>query len=379
MGRTIFSRVVPLIAALLVTFVVPARAATPLRRAHPRMLERSAPPPVPLDQIHAFDDRPAPFALDARAALLVDAKTGAVLYSFNEHQKMQPASLAKIMTFFLTLDAIKQGRITEDTKIPISEAAWRLSVDQSLSHMFLQVGQQVAVRDLLYGLMVSSGDDAAEALGEYLGGSSDGFAEQMNAKAKQVGLVETHFVNPSGLPIEGEYTSAADMVKLGRALLEAHPEAIAITSTKDFTFDKIHQPNFNSLLFHDSRVNGIKTGHVEEAGYHLVASADSKGMTLVSAVMGTRSEEKRRVETEKLIDWAFRTFETYQPNLSGVAPTTIPVFGGVEEKVALAPASETSMTLTRGDERKVATSYTSSAKALEAPVAKDQVVGAIAV
>ncbi len=277
-------------------------------------------PAVPLTAIHVLGDRPAPFALDAKAAMMIDADTGAVLYAFNEHQKMQPASLAKIMTFYLTLDALKAGKIVPATDVTISEKAWRLSMDDTVSRMFLSVGQKVAVNDLLYGLMVSSGNDAAVALAEYLGGSTDAFTQMMNDKAREIGLTETHFENPDGLPAQGEFTTAADMVALAHSLVRHHPEALTYTSDKEFAFDKIKQPNFNTLLFYDKRVNGIKTGHVNEAGYHLVASASSNGMNLLSAVMGAPSSERRRTETEKLIDWAFRTFVSYRPDLSKASP-----------------------------------------------------------
>jgi len=146
--------------------------------------------------------------------MLVAARSGTVLYAYNEHEKMQPASLAKIMTFYLTLKSLRDGRMKVMTPITISERAWRLSVDQSVSHMFVDVGQQVTVNDLLYGLMVSSGNDAAVALAEYQAGSAEAFTEQMNQAAQKIGLSETHFANPDGLPVEGEYTTAADMVKL---------------------------------------------------------------------------------------------------------------------------------------------------------------------
>src|SRR6202453_3208605 len=171
-------------------------------------------PAIPLTSIHVLGNRPAPFALDAKAAMMIDADTGAVLYAYNEHEKMQPASLAKIMTFYLTLDALKAGKISPTTDITISENAWRLSMNDTVSRMFLGVGQKVAVNDLLFGLMVSSGNDAAVALSEYLGGSTDGFTTMMNDKAKEIGLKETHFNNPDGLPAEGEFTTAADMVAL---------------------------------------------------------------------------------------------------------------------------------------------------------------------
>jgi serine-type D-Ala-D-Ala carboxypeptidase (penicillin-binding protein 5/6) len=334
---------------------------------------------VPLSDIHVFGDRPAPFALDAKSAMMVDQQTGAVLYSYNEHARMQPASLAKIMTFYLVLDALAQKRITLDTMMPISEQAWRLSMDESVSRMFLGVGQKVAVRDLLFGLMVSSGNDAAVALSEYLGGSPDGFTTQMNAKAAELGLTDTHFTNPDGLPVEGEYTTAADMVKLGCDLLRRHPEALTYTGAKDFTFDKIKQPNFNTLLFYDARVDGIKTGHVEEAGYHLVASARSNGMVLLSAVMGTPSSEKRRVETEKLVDWAFRTFATAKPDAHKVMPATVPVFYGVADTVAIAPVHETYVTVGKGEEGKIDVAWNPTARYLSAPVGKGAGVGQLAI
>src|SRR5229473_795122 len=180
---------------------------------------------VDLSQIHVLGDRPAPFALDAHAAILIDARSNAVLYAYNEHQKMQPASLAKIMTFYIALDALKAGKITPSTDVTISENAWRLSMNDTVSRMFLGVGQKVAVNDLLFGLMVSSGNDAAVALAEYLGGSTDAFTEMMNVKAKKIGLTDTHFKNPDGLPEENEFTTAADMVALAHSLVRHHPES----------------------------------------------------------------------------------------------------------------------------------------------------------
>ena len=281
---------------------------------------------------------------------------------------MQPASLAKIMTFYLSLDALKAGKISPSTDVTISEAAWRLSMNDTVSRMFLGVGQKVAVNDLLYGLMVSSGNDAAVALSEYLGGSTDAFTKMMNDKASAIGLKETHFNNPDGLPEEGEFTTAADMVALAHSLVNHHPEALTYTSAKEFTFDKISQPNFNKLLLHDRRVNGIKTGHVDEAGYHLVASATSDGMNLLSAVLGAPSEARRVTESEKLIDWAFRTFVSYRPDLKKAMPPTIPVHDGVAETVAIGPHGDAVFTLGRGEETKVTVQFEPSARYVEAPV-----------
>jgi D-alanyl-D-alanine carboxypeptidase (penicillin-binding protein 5/6) len=336
-------------------------------------------PAIPLTSIHVAGNRPAPFALDAKAAIMIDADTGAVLYAYNEHDKMQPASLAKIMTFYLSLDALKAGKIAPSTDVTISENAWRLSMNDTVSRMFLGVGQKVAVNDLLYGLMVSSGNDAAVALSEYLGGSTDAFTKMMNDKATEIGLKETHFNNPDGLPEEGEFTTAADMVALAHSLVRHHPEALTYTSAKEFTFDKISQPNFNKLLLHDKRVNGIKTGHVDEAGYHLVASATSDGMKLLSAVLGAPSEARRVTESEKLIDWAFRTFVSYRPDLKKAMPPTIAVHDGVAETVAIGPHGDAAFTLGRGEETKVTVQFEPSVRYVDAPVQPGTQVGDLTV
>jgi D-alanyl-D-alanine carboxypeptidase (penicillin-binding protein 5/6) len=336
-------------------------------------------PAVPLTSIHVLAGRPAPFALDAKAAIMIDADTGAVLYAYNEHEKMQPASLAKIMTFYISLDALKAGKVAPTTDVTISENAWRLSMNDTVSRMFLGVGQKVAVNDLLFGLMVSSGNDAAVALAEYLGGSTDAFTKMMNDKATEIGLKETRFYNPDGLPEEGEFTTAADMVALAHSLVRHHPEAIKYTSAKEFTFDKISQPNFNKLLLHDRRVNGIKTGHVDEAGYHLVASASSDGMNLLSAVLGAPSEQRRVTESEKLIDWAFRTFVSYRPDLKKAMPPMIPVHDGVAETVAIGPNGDAAFTLGRGEETKVTVQFEPSVRYVVAPVQPGTPVGNLTV
>jgi D-alanyl-D-alanine carboxypeptidase (penicillin-binding protein 5/6) len=387
--RVFFRRLIPLLGcAGLLALALTANAASKPHRVRSAKME-VAPPIVPLAQIRAFDSLPAPFSLQAKSALMIDEHTGAVLYAFNEHEKMQPASLAKIMTFYLTLEALHQNRIALDTQVNISEDAWRLSLNDSVSRMFLQVGQKVAVRDLLYGLMVSSGNDAAVALAEYLGGSSDAFAQQMNEKAQQLGLNDTHFTNPDGLPTEGEYTTAADMVKLGRDLQTRFPDSITYTSAKDFTWEtvgpqgrmeKITQRNFDTLLLYDSHADGIKTGHVDEAGYHLVGSGHEGDMRVLSAVMGTPSMEKRRVETDKLLDWAFRTYTTISPDWHKAAPPQLRVYKGDVEEVAIAPQGGTAFfTVGHGDETKVTLAATIPTMWLVAPIAKGTEVGTLSV
>ena len=345
--------------------------------------------PTSLNQIQVYGNRPAPFALAAKSVELMAVHSGAVLYAYNEHLKMQPASLAKMMTFYLTLEALRQKRITLETEMPVSETAWRLSLNDSVSRMFLQVGNKVSVHDLLYGLMVSSGNDAAVVLSEYLGGSQDAFTTQMNQKAQALGLSETHFTNPDGLPTPDEYTTAADMVKLGRALLETFPDALQYTAAKDFTFTTIgtngrtvtiSQRNFNTLLFYDSRVNGIKTGHVDEAGYHLVASAHSDNLDLISAVFGTSSMESRRVETDKLLDWAFRTFTTVKSDWRKAMPDKLRVYQGEIEEVPIAPEGGSSyFTVDQGLERRLKLVPVLTGKTLVAPLPKGATVGQLTV
>ncbi|HUY19922.1 MAG TPA: D-alanyl-D-alanine carboxypeptidase family protein [Candidatus Binataceae bacterium] len=349
-------------------------------RSHARHHAAAEPvPEIPLNQIHVLGDRPAPFALEARAAMLIAAHSGTVLYAYNEHEKMEPASLAKIMTFYLTLKALRDGRLKLTTPVTISEKAWRLSVDRSVSHMFLGLGQRVPVEQLLYGLMVSSGNDAAVALAEYQAGSTEAFTEEMNRTAKELGLTETHFANPDGLPMDGEYTTAADMVKLAHIVIEQFPDAVKYTGTKEFTFDNIHQRNFNTLLFYDSRVDGLKTGHVQAAGFHLVATAHANGMLLISAVMGTPSMEKRRTETEKLLNWAFNTFVTVQPDWQKAAPATLRVYEGAAREIAIGPQTSPYITVGRGEESKVSLAASFKSKYLVAPIAKGVAVGELQV
>ena len=343
-----------------------------------RHSKQSAQPPAEnLSQIRVLGGRPAPFALDARSAMLIEGHSGEVLYAYNEHQRMQPASLAKIMTFYITLDALKTGRLTLDTPITISEKAWRLSVDPSVSKMFLEVGQQVALKQLLYGLMVSSGNDAAMAIAEYLAGSEEAFVTMMNDYSHRLGLEETRFASPDGLPEPDQYTTASDMVKLAALLLRQFPDALGYTSVKEFTFHQITQRNWNTLLFYDSRVDGLKTGHVEEAGFHLVATAHDDSLRLICALMGAPNAEKRRTETDKLLAWAFRSFVNVSPNWRPLVPASLPVYEGHASTVAIGPGGPLFVTVMKGDEKKINLSGHMDLDYLVAPVPAATRVGSL--
>jgi len=328
-----------------------------------------------LKPITMFGNLPVPFHLGAVSALLMDATTGAILYAYGEHEPVQPASLAKLMTFYLVLEALQTGRTTLDSQVMISEKAWRLSMNAGVSRMFLREGQSVSIQDLLYGMMVSSGNDAAVALAEHVSGSSDGFTELMNEKAKELGLMESHFTNPDGLPSPGQYTTAHDMAILARAILSRYPEAVAYTGAKEFTFQKIRQPNFNSLLFHDARVDGLKTGHVRDAGYHLVATAHEGGMRLIAILLGAADGEKRRMESGKLLAWGFRTFTTVRFDWSKDIPEDLPVYGGDIRRLSIAPVAPPQVTILKGHERNLDISSAFPSKHLVAPIAKDATVG----
>jgi serine-type D-Ala-D-Ala carboxypeptidase (penicillin-binding protein 5/6) len=223
--------------------------------------------------------------------------------------------------------------------------------------------------------MVSSGNDAAMALAEYLGGSEESFVALMNQHCQGMSLNETRFASPDGMPAPDQYTSPADMVKLAGLVLRRFPNSLEYTSVKEYTFDKITQRNWNTLLFYDARVDGIKTGHVDEAGFHLVATAHQDNVRLISAVMGAPNAEKRRTETEKLLAWAFRSFVNVSPDWHALAPASLPVYEGDAPEVAIAPLDSMYVTLPKGDEKKIKLSGGLDVFYLVAPVAAGMKVG----
>jgi serine-type D-Ala-D-Ala carboxypeptidase (penicillin-binding protein 5/6) len=257
---------------------------------------------------HVFGNVPARFKFDATEAYLVDTHSGAVLYEFNSDARLQPGSLAKLMTFYLALNALSEKRVSLTSKVTVGDDVAAIAKDPTLSRMFLKRGQQVAFEDLLYGMMVHSGCDAAQAIADQLAGDAPSFVVKMNTEARRLGMTNTNFAQPNGLPAPGEYTTAHDMVILARALIREHPGATTYTSRHYFAFNGVNQKNTNGLLFLDSRVLGLKTGHVEQAGFHLVALARVKNAEFVSAVMGAPSDFRRTNDSELLVGWAFANF-----------------------------------------------------------------------
>lgn len=253
---------------------------------------------------------PPPPDIDARSFVLMDYASGAILAAKDPELRTAPASITKTLTLYITFDLIKRGRLHMDDKALVSENAWRTGLDGSASRMFLDLGSHVSVSDLIRGVIVSSGNDAAIALAEHIAGSVDAFAALMNDYAKRLGMTHSHFVNPDGLPDDNHYSTAEDLALLARHLIHDFPEDYPMFAEKEFTYNKIRQFNRNRLLFTDPSVDGLKTGYTDAAGYCLLASAKRNGRRLISIVMGAKSMKYRNVANEQLLNYGFQFFET---------------------------------------------------------------------
>ncbi|MGP0147888.1 D-alanyl-D-alanine carboxypeptidase family protein [Pseudomonas oryzihabitans] len=317
---------------------------------------------------------PAAPQLAAKAWILMDANSGAVLTESNSDQRLPPASLTKLMTAYIATLEINRGRIKESDMVTVSEHAWRTGG----SRMFIKVGTQVSVGDLLHGIIIQSGNDASVALAEHIAGSEDAFADMMNTTAQKLGMQNTHFMDATGLPDPNHYSSAHDMAILARAIINADAQHYAIYSQKEFFWNNIKQPNRNLLLWRDKTVDGLKTGHTEEAGYCLVASAVRDGMRLVAVVFGTNSEQARAAETQKLLTYGFRFFETQSFYKKGTELAKAPVWKGDSREVQAGLANDLTMTLPRGQAKKLHAEMVLNPQ-LIAPIAQGQVIGKVEV
>jgi D-alanyl-D-alanine carboxypeptidase (penicillin-binding protein 5/6) len=319
---------------------------------------------------------PEPPALSAKSYILMDYHSGQVIAEHNADEPMEPASLTKMMTSYVVSAELHAGNISLDDTVTVSENAWAKNFPES-SKMFIEVGKQVKVRELLKGLIISSGNDASVALAEHVAGSEDSFAQLMNHYAQKIGLTHSFFVNAHGLPAEGHQTTARDMALLGRALIRDFPEEYALYKEKEYTYNNIPQYNRNRLLWDRSLdVDGIKTGHTQSAGYCLVSSAVKEGMRLIAVVMNTPSDEARKIDSKKLLTYGFRFFETIKPLTANTEVHTARVWGGEIENARLGVLNETWLTIPRGKRNQVKATYVVE-KELEAPLHKGQVVGKI--
>ena len=310
--------------------------------------------------------------LQASSFLLIDADTNKVLAEHNARERSAPASLTKIMTGYVVEEEIRRGRLGVEERVQISVNAWRTGG----SKMFIREGTSVAVSELLKGVIIQSGNDASVALAEHIAGSEDQFADLMNQQAQLLNMSDTQFRNSTGLPDEEHYSTARDLALLTRALIKNHPEQYALYSQKSYTYNNIEQPNRNRLLWRDRSVDGVKTGFTNAAGYCLVASAERNGMRLISVVLGAENDEARMRESQKLLSYGFRNYETktlYQP---GTTLQEQPIFYGEIEALPLGVAEDVIVTFPKGYYQDIDASI-SVPEYFEAPISKGDVLGTI--
>jgi len=310
---------------------------------------------------------PAPPIIGAKSYLVIDAQTGKELASLDPDTPLAPASLTKIMTAYVVFTALRQGQIRLEDEVTISEKAWRMPG----SRMFVEVGKRVAIKDLLLGMIVQSGNDASVALAEHIAGTEAVFAEMMNQYAAKLGMLSSHFLNATGMPAEGHVTTARDLSTLARAMIEEFPDYYAWHAIKEFTFNDIKQSNRNSLLWRDPSVDGLKTGHTEDAGYCLVSSAERDGMRIISVVLGTSSTKARTDGTQALLNYGFRFFETRLLFKAGEEITTARIWKSANETSRLGVLEDLYITVRRGTYDQLESTLDIPA-IIEAPVATGQ-------
>ncbi len=312
----------------------------------------------------------------ATSFILMDGKTGHVIVEGNADEPLPPASLTKIMTSYIAAEEMQRGNLKLTDQVHISEKAWSTQG----SKMFVAVNSTVSVEDLMRGIIIQSGNDSSVAIAEHIGGSEAAFADMMNQYAELLGMQNSFFMNSSGLDTADNYNimSARDLAILARAVVYDHPEYYPMYAEREFTYNDIRQPNRNTLLFRDRAVDGIKTGHTEAAGYCLVTSAARDGMRLIAVVMGAASEAARTEETQKLLTFGFRYYETHQLYSSNQTINNVPVWSGAQQAVDLGIAEEVFITIPRGRAAEM-TATMSVAETIKAPLEQGQVMGTITV
>jgi len=260
-----------------------------------------------------------------------------------------------VMTLYLVYDAIRAGQVKMDDLVTVSEMAWRRAWKTEGSKMFIKVGDRVKVEDLMKGVAIASGNDACVALAEHLSGSEEAFVSKMNEKAKLLGLKDTQFKNSDGMPADGQYITATDMANLSRRYIEDHPEALAFHSMVEFEYNGIRQGNRNTLLQKNIGVDGLKTGHIKESGYHLTATAKRDGQRMIAVVMGCDKVKKRAPEAQKLLEYGFKNFSTVEAVKKGATFGPVKVRRGKVNQVILTAAEEGRVTVAKGKEKLVST------------------------
>jgi D-alanyl-D-alanine carboxypeptidase (penicillin-binding protein 5/6) len=310
--------------------------------------------------------------MESRAAVLAEPETGSILYEYNADLRIAPASLTKILTLYLAFEALEKGAIHLDDEVYISHRAWKTGGSQ----MFLEVGHKVPLEELIKGITVVSGNDACVAVAEHIAGTVESFVALMNQKAQELGMTQSHFSNPHGLPDPQEYSTARDLARLAIAYVNRFPQALAYHSMKEFTYNNIVQYNRNHLLNKDPSVDGLKTGFVAAGGYHLIATAKRDGMRLIAVVLGAAKPSIREREAMQLLNYGFRSYALIKPVNSSEMVGTLKVWKGEKDSVPVYPLESKIMLVGRGEEKKIKT-IVDMPPELVTPVRSGQIVGQI--
>lgn len=316
--------------------------------------------------------QPPPLDINAESAVLMEVSTGTILFESNADKIIEPASFTKVLTLYLVFESLQKNLIGLTDDVFISEKAWRTGG----SKMFVEVDSKVPIEELIKGIAVVSGNDACVAVAEQLYGSVDAFVKAMNRKAKELAMNNSQFHNPHGLPAEGQVTTARDMATLDAAYLKRFPNSLKYHSMREYTYNNITQHNRNRLLIKDPTVDGLKTGYVAAAGYHLSATAERDGMRLLAVVMGAKTPAIREREALKLLNYGFRNYALIQPFPKDKAVTTIKVWKGLKDSLDLYPAEEATL-LVKQREKNAVRSEIEAPADVTAPISSQQAIGKV--
>ena len=327
-----------------------------------------------LTSLFAFGQSFVPDApeLNLNSYILIEPNTNTVIAEFNSTSEIEPASMTKIMTAYVTADQIDNELISIDDEVLISEKAWRMEG----SRMFIEAGKRVSVSDLLKGIIIQSGNDASVAIAEYVGGTERGFVDLMNAYAGSLNMNNTIFQNSTGLPAENHFSSAKDLAILTSHLITKFPEIYSYYKEKQFTFNEIKQLNRNKLLWRDDSSDGVKTGHTKAAGYCLVGSAKRGDMRLITVVAGSDSDNNRFMASQRLLEYGFRFFATQKILNANQEYKQINIWGGVEKTLSLGVLEDISITLPRTNFKDLIVNYNYSNN-IQAPIEIGQKIGTL--
>jgi len=341
--------------ALFSTMLSPIFATTPSTTAMPAII-----PPAP--------------NIKSKGFVVMDAATGKILASKNMNRRLQPASLTKLMTLYITFQALAQGQIKLTDKVRVSKEAWSTGG----SRMFLKLGSHVPVKDLIRGIITASGNDACVALSQFIAGSQHSFAQLMNLTAKRLGMTDSHFVDPTGLPKPQHYSTPYNLALLTRAIITNFPQYYPFFKEKWITWNHIKQPNRNRLLWRDPYVDGLKTGHTKEAGYCLITSAKRNDMRLITVVMGTPTDSARANDSQALLNWGFRFYKSFTLYKAGSPLTSPRVWLAETKTVPLGLAQNLVITIPAGEYKNLKAHMVLTPK-LKAPITKGTTYGEITV